>query len=242
MSTLKDLKDVFFEALFPSDGRCIFCNALLVFERNPYCDDCSDRIQWIEEGTCEKCGKQEVIGGMKLCNDCAHSIHHYDQGMALFTYTRSGKKIIQEMKFEGNIKLAKWLGIKLGKKLKSMDWEDIDIILPIPLHPNRLKERGFNQSLEIAKAMIYSIKIPINNDLLIRIKDTPHQTDLSKIDRQKNIKNAFQIQQEDLIQGKVILLVDDVYTTGSTINACAEILRKAGAKKIYFAVAATGRW
>lgn len=242
MSILKVIKDELFEALFPSNGRCIFCNKTLLFETNPFCYNCSDKIHWIGNQVCEKCGKEEVIGNTRLCNDCNYNVHNYDQGMALFTYTREGKRIIQEIKYEGNKKLAKWLGIKLGNKLKDMGWQDIDLILPIPLHPNRLKERGFNQSQEIAKGMIIPTDITLINDLLIRIKDTPHQTDLSKIERQRNIKDAFRILDDTAIQDKTILLVDDVYTTGSTMNACAEVLRNAGAKKIYFAVAATGRW
>lgn len=242
LERLKDLKEVFLEALFPSNGHCIFCNALLIFENNPYCEDCGHHIYWIGKGACEKCGKQEVVSGTNLCNDCSNNAHYYDQGIALFTYDREGKKIIQEIKFEGNKKLAKWLGEKLGEKLKTMPWEPIDMILPIPLHSNRLDERGFNQSMEISKGILTDTKHFLYEDVLIRIKDTPHQTDLSKRDRQKNIQGAFRIQQEEVIKDKIILLIDDVYTTGATMNACAETLQKAGAKKIYFAVAAIGRW
>lgn len=242
MSTLKVIGNVLFEALFPSNGSCVFCNRILLFEPNPFCYDCAGKIHWIGQQVCEKCGKEEFLGSTGLCNDCTYNAHEYDQGMALFTYVREGKRIIQEIKYHGNKKLAKWLGVKLSKRLSEMDWQGIDMILPIPLHPNRLKERGFNQSLEIAKGMVASMDIPLIDNLLIRVKDTPHQTDLSKVERQRNIKDAFRIEDETIIQGKTILLVDDVYTTGSTINACAKVLRKAGAKKIYFAVAATGRW
>src|SRR5690554_3787137 len=146
MSTLKVIGEALFEAFFPSNGRCLFCNRLLLFEPNPYCYDCGDKIHWIGHQGCLKCGKEEIIESTGLCHDCTYNIHHYHQGMALFTYTREGKRIIQEIKYDGNKKLARWLVVKLSNKLKNMDWKDIEMILPIPLHPNRLKERGFNQS------------------------------------------------------------------------------------------------
>lgn len=242
MSIHSQIKDILWEALFPSDGRCIFCKKLLLFEPNPFCYSCLDKIPWVGERVCKKCGKEEIIGDTGLCIDCAHWEHQYEQGISLFTYTGNGKKIIQEIKFNGNRKLALWTGKKIGQKLRKQNWQKkIQGIVPVPLHENRMKERGFNQSEELAKGISSILDIFTLKDLLIRIKDTPHQTDLTRSQRQENIKKAFQVRDSRVIQGKKVLLVDDVYTTGATINACAETLKQAGAREVYFAVAATGK-
>jgi competence protein ComFC len=241
LSTFDEIKEILRESLFPSDGQCVLCKRLLIFERSPFCFYCMGKVHWIGESVCEKCGKEEIYGHTRLCLDCNYNIHNYHQGIALFTYTREGKKIIQDIKFQGNKKLGRDLGDKLGQKIKTKNWDEIHMILPVPLHPNRERERGFNQSWEIARGITKSISSPLVNNLLIRVRDTPHQTDLTKRERERNIKNAFSVKDQQLVVGKTILLVDDVYTTGSTINECGKVLMDGGAEKVYFAVLAIGQ-
>lgn len=242
MDIFCQIKEALSETLFPSDGRCTFCRKLLLFEPQPFCYPCLEKIPWIGARTCKKCGKEEVVTDTLLCHDCFHTPHQYQQGLSLFTYIGEGKRIVQEIKFERNKKLGLWVGKQMGKKIQVAHWKDsLDMIVPIPLHPNRLQERGFNQSEELAKGIKDILDIPLETKPLLRTKDTPHQTDLSKEQRQENIKSAFQVENPEMLRGKTILLVDDVYTTGSTIDACAEALKDAGAKEVYFSVAATGK-
>lgn len=242
MSIYGSIKEMIREGLFPSDGRCIFCKKLLLFEPNPFCDSCLEKIPWIGQKTCKKCGKEEVIEDTGLCTDCIHWEHQYEQGITLFTYIGNGKKIIQEIKFDGNKKLAQWTGKKVGQKLKKQNWQQkIQTIVPVPLHENRRRERGFNQSEEIAKGISSILSISMLKNSLIRVKDTPHQTGLMRNQRQENIKKAFQIVDIESVQDKKVLLVDDVYTTGATIDSCAKTLKQAGAKEVYFAVLAIGK-
>lgn len=242
MSTFAVIKELLGESLFPSDGRCLFCNKLLIFENSPFCFTCIENIHWIGDRVCEKCGKEEHYGNTRFCRDCNYNIHHYHQGIALFTYNSQGKRIIHDIKFQANKKLGRFLGNKLGEKVKSMAWQEIHMVLPVPLHPNRHKERGFNQSQEIARGIINNIPSTLVSDLLVRVRDTPHQTDLTKSQRQNNIKNAFAIEDKEIVSGKTVLLVDDVYTTGSTINECGKVLMDSGAARVYFAVLAIGQW
>lgn len=242
MVKCSNIRELFSEVLFPSDGRCILCKKLLLFEPHPFCYSCLEKIPWIREKTCKKCGKEERISDTQLCYDCFHTSHLFEQGLSLFTYRGEGRRIIHEIKFEGNKKLGFWVGKQMGKKIQKGHWKDsLDMILPIPLHFKRLQERGFNQSEKLAKGITAILNISLETNLLRRIVDTPHQTDLSRKQRQENIKNAFQVEDPEILLGKRILLVDDVYTTGSTIDACAKVLKEAGAKKVYFSVAATGK-
>ncbi|MCR1898235.1 ComF family protein [Irregularibacter muris] len=242
MATFRYLKNIFLETIFPRDGYCLFCHKLLLFERGPFCYPCVEKIPWIGEKRCVKCGKEEGNADTGLCHDCTFYEQDFKQGISLFTYIFGGKKIIQEIKYEGNIKLARWVGREMAKQIGTMPWQDnIDFIIPVPLHPNRLKERGFNQAEELARGIISIVDIKLLKNGLMRTKDTPHQTDLTKWERQKNIAGVFKVSDEQLLKGKTLLLIDDVYTTGATINACAKVLKTAGAGEVYFATAAGGR-
>ncbi len=241
MSILIQLKEYLTEALFPSDGRCAICSRLLLFERAPFCYSCISTVPYIRGRSCGKCGKL-IGGGVNLCHDCTYVHHEYQQGSALFSYTKIGRRIIQEIKFEGNRRLAHWVGQEMGRSLLQTQWAGgIHLILPVPLHEHRQRERGFNQSLLLARGMVEILELPMEDHLLRRIKDTPHQTDLTRQERERNTKGAFRVMDPEGVVGKNILLVDDVYTTGATINACAKTLKAAGAKEIYFSVAAIGK-
>lgn len=114
------------------------------------------------------------------------------------------------------------------------------ILIPIPLKEKRLRWRGFNQAEEIGKELSSFLKIPLINDVLIKIKETLPQVELSDQERKENIKNVFAIKNKEKIQGRKILLVDDIYTTGSTMEEAAKVLKEAGAKEVIGIVVARG--
>jgi len=120
----------------------------------------------------------------------------------------------------------------LTENNKESVWHN-SLLIPIPLHRRRLKERGFNQAQEIAKELSTLINVPMASTALVKEKETLSQKKLSAAERQENVKDAFVIKNPDLISGKKIFLVDDVYTTGSTMEACAKVLKKAGAKQVW---------
>jgi ComF family protein len=133
--------------------------------------------------------------------------------------------------FEG---LGQYLADFMDQALGSEEdlWLDVDAIVPVPLHPVREKKRGFNQSRVLAKRLSHLKNIDLMDKRLVKVKNIPPQTSLEANERARNVRGAFKVKRPETIKGKVILLVDDVYTTGSTLRECSLALRKAGAKEV----------
>ncbi|GAB6888125.1 hypothetical protein JCM13304A_16230 [Desulfothermus okinawensis JCM 13304] len=141
------------------------------------------------------------------------------------------KEIIKEFKYQGDFSLVDILGDLLCQAYAKGDFEfRPDIIVPVPIHKNRLKLRGFNQSLEISRRLSKVIQVPIEKNTLIRIKDTIPQVGLKKSARKKNVRNVFCVLGD--VRGANLILVDDVYTSGATVSECARVLKGSGAKVI----------
>ncbi len=154
---------------------------------------------------------------------------------AFYFFNKEGKvqHLLHEIKYNDNKKLAFYLGKKMAEKLAEQNWlDDVDVIIPVPLHQKKLNKRGYNQSLEIAKGIADYIKIEINTTSLKRIKNTETQTQKSKMERIENIKDAFEVDLDLINNKKHILLIDDVITTASTLNACVETIGKTSKIKI----------
>lgn len=154
------------------------------------------------------------------------------------------KKLIQKLKYEPFIKeLAKTLASFIIEHFQLLDNKpnfSQFILIPVPLEKKKWKWRGFNQAQEIGKELSDFWEIPSVNDVLIKIRETLPQVELSDEERRENVKGAFSIKNEEKIRGKKILLVDDVFTTGATLEECAKVLKKAGAKEIIGLVVARG--
>lgn len=149
------------------------------------------------------------------------------------------RKLIHQFKYQPYIKdLAKTLaGLLIEHLVRSGEntdeiWQN-SVLIPIPLDKNKLKSRGYNQAEELAKELSKILKVPVISDILVKIKSTRAQVELSAEKRQENIKNAFGVKDPAEIKNKKIFLVDDVYTTGSTMEECAKMLKEAGAKSVW---------
>lgn len=143
---------------------------------------------------------------------------------ACFFFSKDGKvqHLIHELKYKGNSDAGVFLGQELGKTLKEAPlFQGLDYLIPVPLHPKREKERGYNQSAMIAQGLSEVTGIPVGEDFLIRSVNTATQTHKSKEDRWKNVKDIFALHHGDRLEGKYVLLIDDVLTTGATLEACA---------------------
>ncbi|MPW26377.1 ComF family protein [Alkalibaculum sp. M08DMB] len=240
--------DKFLDIIFIPNGRCPICKRVIFFSDEFICHQCKSSLDMVGDEKCKKCGK-EIDDGKNYCSGCITYNYNYQEGFALYNYEGSIKTIIHNIKFSNCPELAVYMGKVLGKSMKNCSWlEELDYIIPIPLHENRFKTRGYNQSEKISNGIIneftqmdkaLDIKLCINT--LIRQKDTPHQLKLSKEERFSNVKNAFKVTNKDVINEKTILLVDDVYTTGATIDECSAKLLDNGALKVYFAVLASGK-
>ncbi len=167
-----------------------------------------------------------------MCGDCLKSSWAFDKARSLFAYGEVVAGLIHNLKYSGKttgIATIGWLSRQSGVV---NDLDDPDFILPVPLHIKRLRQRGFNQAHMLAKTIFPDGRKKIRSDFITRQADTPAQTGLSGRERRKNLKNAFVIEKACELTGRNVLIFDDVFTTGSTVNECANALRTAGVKRV----------
>lgn len=223
--------------IYPSN--CINCNTSLKFYENYVCDLCLNKIEFIEK-SCIICGKPLNASEIK-CGECLVDLPIFKKAISIANYNGIIKNIIIAFKYKKREGISKIIEKIIFQYLEKNYFfnKNIDLIIPVPLHKSRLKQRGFNQSEILAKIIKkkYSFKIEKS---LIRIKKTRPQVELNIKERKDNIKNAFILKIPEKIKDKNILLIDDVYTTGSTIKECSKVLQKAKAKTIYVLTFAHG--
>lgn len=157
---------------------------------------------------------------------------------AYFVKGGSMQHIVHELKYNHNPKIGYFMGELCGENMKGSNFiSDIDLLVPVPLHPKREKQRGYNQSYEICKGISAITEVMVDNTTLVRTVNNPSQTKNSRFDRWKNVEDIFSITNPEFFENKHILLVDDVITTGSTLESCAkEILKCKGSKVSIYAV------
>ncbi len=188
-----------------------------------FCIQCEKRLSPLEYLFCPDCW-EEVVYYKTLPEDNIYPVCLYEGPI---------KKAIHSFKYQKKEYLASYLSLFLSDYFYiNFRHNDFDIIVPVPLFRRQGKERGFNQSLLLAKYLSKEVSLPLFINNLIRIKDTPSQTSLSRKERLKNVSGAFSIRKKEVFKGKRVLLIDDVSTTGATVLACKRVLRKAGAKKV----------
>lgn len=235
---LTQVKKFFLNLLFPPF--CLNCQR----EGNYLCQDCFTLINISENLYCPFCYRPKIVLDGKTCSRCQKKGKRLKGLISAAPYQNFIiKKVISQFKYEPYIKaLAKTLAFLIVHHLQLIEKEysfpQAAILIPIPLTKKKLKQRGFNQAQELGKELSTFLKIPLLCDILLKIKETLPQVDLSGKEREENIKGAFWCQESDKVKGKIILLVDDVFTTGSTMEECARILKEAGAKEVWGIVVA----
>lgn len=233
--TLFYAKAVLVDMIFPP--ACPICGKPLGYEngkRKRICENCIGKIQYIQEPRCMKCGKQIESSDVEYCYDCEQKKHNYNRGVAVYAYTDGIKQSLYRFKYQGKREYACFYGLEAAKHCKMyIDRWGIDLIIPVPMYAAKQKKRGYNQAELIALELGKNLNIPVDTGNLIRSKKTIPMKELNDIERRKNIENAFHMK-ANVVKYKKILLVDDIYTTGATIDKCAEVLQKHEAKEIYF--------
>lgn len=215
--------------------KCPFCRSLSKIEEGEIaglCPACTEDIQWIKTPFCLRCGRPFPEGSTgDFCSDCLQQKVAFDWGRAAVAYQGVMAKAIQRFKYQGDIRLAG----PLSRFWNKMDLKDIsfEAIVPVPLHPTRLRKRGFNQALLLGKSLGKTHNKQVLIKTLRRTRNTPPQVQLDHREREKNVRGAFEVRQRQEIMDKHLLLVDDVFTTGATVNECARVLKKSGAKEVY---------
>jgi ComF family protein len=240
MKTLfKNFADLFIKSLYPSCPYCPSCGKILFGDEYVICNKCAKIIFSPPLYSCKICGR--AVKGGEICNICYENKYSYDRGVCLFVYDKYTSPIIYSIKYGNNTDLAQRLGALLyyDIKRKSDILSDTDIIIAVPMHRDRLNMRGYNQAERIAYGLSSESGIEKRDDILIKTAATADQIGLKKSEREKNLKESFEVADPKYIKNKNILLIDDVLTTGATIDACSGVLKKHGANKVFFAILAS---
>lgn len=196
------------------------------------CRPCLVELPWHPKASCPQCG---LSSDGNVCGSCLNSPPDFDATKAVFLYAYPIDAMMLRYKYGNSLNLGDTFGEFLAEKVNVEDrFKHIDIIIPMPMHPQRLKERGFNQALEIAKVLTKNCKEKLDYKSVTRQTLTPPQASLPLKERIKNIKGAFKLNADklDKIKGKRIAIIDDVMTTGASLNELAKTLKKAGASHV----------
>ena len=213
--------------------RCPVCDDIVPVGQGLVCEACCKNIKYIEDPRCRKCGKQMYEESALFCRDCAKRKHYFEYGFALYDY-QSMKKSIYRFKYGKRSEYAKYYAKDMYKRLaEEIKRMNADALIPVPLHRSRKAGRGYNQAEILAKELSKLTGIPCYSDLVKRVRNTIPQKELNVQERQNNLKKAFLIH-SDVVKLNKTIVVDDIYTTGSTIDAVAKELRQHGVEKVYY--------
>lgn len=240
---LKELLNGLSELVFPSNIYCICCGRP-INDNLPYslCGSCVRILQWANRETCGKCGKPLTeITGSGLCRDCSEWPREFEKGFTCAGYGRMEREIIHRFKYRDKAYYGEKLAELMYERISPEQLENV-IIVPVPMYKDKENRRGYNQAAVLAKNLSKRMGARYAADILIRKADTTPMSGLNAEERRNNIKGVFETAKgkDSLISGKTILLVDDVFTTGSTTGECSRTLLAAGADKVYVLTFAAG--
>jgi ComF family protein len=223
ITALAEISRSLIDSLLPK--RCPLCSRVLNRScgYQGFCDSCQPLLPWIISG-CEICGAE--LHEVGVCGNCQSSPPDYDHSVIPFHYSEPVSGKIQALKYHDQLQFSSTLGDMICRRVWQDPYPFPQLLIPVPLHRNRLRQRGFNQALEIARVVGSQLGIAVNHLLLERIRDTASQTGLGEAERASNLHRAFTA---TCLPGLAhVALVDDVVTSGSTTNAAARALKQAG--------------
>ena len=225
------------DLLFPR--RCVLCDEPVELGCEPVCPSCREELRYVEAPFCMKCGKQ-LLAEQEYCEDCRTRGHDFVQGRSVFQYASVSDAMFR-FKNQGRLEYVDFFAWEM---LRCMgDWIAVtgaEALLPVPIHKKRMKKRGYNQAAELAKRLSSYTGIPVLENWLIRTTDTAPLKDLGALERQNNLKKPFKIVGND-VKLETIVVIDDIYTTGSTIDAITRLIQEHMDCNVFFLTAATGR-
>jgi ComF family protein len=226
--------------------RCPICDDIIIPKGNMACPACKKKPSYIQEPRCKKCSKPIEREEQEYCNDCLRKNYSFDQGYAVWIYDKTMKGSISKFKYHGRKEyVSYYIDEMLQGYQKQLLNLALDVIVPVPIHRSRHLERGYNQAELLAQGIGKALKLPVLSELLLRNKKTLPQKGLSDKERLKNLEQAFEFNDKLAMnyQGSIsrVLLVDDIYTTGATIEACSKLLRRHGIHEVYFIVLCIGK-
>ncbi len=241
-----------FQGLF----ELVFRSSCLLCGKSPssslVCPDCASTFQRLGEACCAKCGRPtfepSAVEDVRyfVCETCLKKRPHFDRAVSTFLYEGAMRNAILAFKYRKRFSIKDVLGPLFARYLPGRlenggagEAIGADLIIPVPLHVSRLREREFNQSAVLANYLSKAMNVPVRDEVLARTRATEFQSTLSRAKRIANVKGAFKVIQRELVEGANVLLVDDIFTYGTTANECAKVLKKAGAKSVIVGTLAT---
>ncbi len=228
--------NLFLDLIFPR--RCTVCDKILPWGEKQICEACKKKIEYSSGSSCFKCGKP-VKEEEEYCYDCRCKEHYFTQGAALFPYEYI-RLSLYRFKYSGRMEYAAFYGEQMAYRFeeKRRQWKP-EALIPVPLHRKKQKKRGYNQAELIARELGRHWKLPVITNLVVRCKNTRPMKEIVGTDRQNNLKKAFKLGTND-VKLNTIIIIDDIYTTGSTMDAIAGVCRRAGIKNVYFLTVSIG--
>ena len=221
-------------AVFPSF--CKRCNTLLVKKgERGICAECLKQLKPWQSGHCMECGRFfSSPAESHVCGRCVHDRPMLSKHRSVGLYAGVLKDSILLFKYKGYKCLGKDLAL-YAHRFSGNDsalWQDVDLIVPVPLHRRKLGKRGFNQAQVLARILSEKKRIPMDGKALKKVRQSPPQTSLEAEDRVHNLTDVFRVAKPERVSGKTVLIVDDVFTTGTTLDECTRVLLEAGAREI----------
>lgn len=225
--------------LYPKS--CPICGVALGEEEGFTCQDCRIKLVPISKPVCLKCGKEVENEEQDCCSDCQTMTRTFVKGFPAVHYNQAMSKVLSAFKYEN----MRCHGGFLADTIVRHRGKDIlmarpEVIVPVPIHSSKLNVRGYNQALILGRELGRILGIPVDDGLVIRAAKTAPQKDLGNIEREENLKRAF-ISSKKIVQYKSALIVDDIYTTGATVEACTAVLHSMGIKDVYYTSVCIGK-
>lgn len=236
IQSVRTLPDSLFSLFFPAS--CRVCrHSIERFTTTPVCAACVNAVRACPDARCRKCGlflqTATVLHGLATCRVCRSGAFVFEQARSFAWYDDTLRTLIHLLKYQGFQPLAKPLGAWLGSLTTEFERQQFDLVIPVPLHVKRQRQRGFNQAALLAAHVSQAQGIPLGARNCVRVRDTRPQTGLRAAERRKNVAGAFQVPRAESVKGRRVLLIDDVMTTGATVNSCARALLDAGAQGVW---------
>lgn len=230
---LRKAGDLFLHIFFP---RTCFCCGRDIPFKNPalLCKTCTEKLEPVEGLVCQRCGLPLKSGGAHCFNCRGGKAAKYKCSYirSALCFNEPSRALVHAFKYEKYVCAAKFFAPLMYKTFKANPpYFEAELIVPVPIHKSRLRKRGFNQALLLAEELSKYVNIP-TEDILLRARRTKSQTALNRVERKENIKDAFALKEGAKVKGKAVILIDDVCTTGATLEECARVLKKAGAREV----------
>lgn len=232
LPTFTSLINPFIELVIPE--RCRICGSHQPDEKaKPLCRDCLRRVNYLGASVCRQCGEpfRSKIAGGSRCGACVRQPPPWDQAQSIVRYDAVTRELLSRLKYKADTTVLPALKMILQPSLAHLTF-DPDYVIPVPLHPSRLRHRGMNQAVHLARLLFPDRSHGINTTILQRHRATQPQTGLDGAGRRRNLGGAFRVADPFLLQGRSVCIVDDVYTTGTTVAECCRALKKARVREI----------